>query len=321
MAPALLLLALMAAEFWRELIASRPAPARPARAWVLGSLALGALGLMAAGQLADGENRRAREERWVWEGQAVGELLGTAFGPSAPLLAVDPAGCLPYFSRLPALDMLGLNDRTLAWNAPSDLGGGWIGHEAGDGRYVLSRKPDLVVFCSPAGGSRPCFRSGREMVRDPGFRGLYHLVAFETAAPGRLRSRIWVRRNSERIGVRRTENSVHLPGYLFATHRESVAFLAPGGHLEARAPATGSLRLPALPLESGRWRYRLDAAGIDVQVRFLLAGTDRTLGSGPATGLLEIPTGESRALDVEVLPAGGPVSVRSLVLERLSAAQ
>jgi hypothetical protein len=321
MAPALVLLALMAAEFWREVIASPPAPVRRARGWILGVVALGALGLMAAAQLTDPENRRAMEEHWVWDGQAIGEFLGTAFGRSAPLLAVDPAGCLPYFSGLPSLDMLGLNDRTLAWNAPADLGGGWIGHEAGDGRYVLSREPDLVVFCSPAGGGEPCFRSGTELVRDPGFRRLYHLVAFETAAPHRFRSRIWVRRESERIGVRRTENRVHVPGYLFATHRESAAFLCSGGSLAARTPPTGSLRLPALPLVAGRWRYRLDTEGDDVQARFLQSGTSRTLASGPATGLLDIRTGEDGPVDVEVRPMSGPVSVRALDLEKLSAAQ
>jgi hypothetical protein len=217
--------------------------------------------------------------------------------------------------------MLGLNDRTLAWNAPAELGSGWIGHEAGDGGYVLSRKPDLVVFCSPAGGGQPCFRSGKEMVRDPGFRTLYHLIAFETAAPRRLRSRIWVRRDSERIGVRRAGKRVQVPGYLFATHRESTAFLAPGGHLEARTSPTGSLRLPALSLEPGRWRYRLDPPDAGVRTRFLPSGSSRTLVNGTATGLVEIPAGEERPVDVELRPTSGPLSVRSLVLEKLSAPQ
>ena len=35
-----------------------------------------------------------------------------------PLFAVTAAGCLPYFSELPALDMLGLNDRHIAHHRP-----------------------------------------------------------------------------------------------------------------------------------------------------------------------------------------------------------
>jgi hypothetical protein len=318
MAPALLLLALMAAEFWREVIASRPAPPDRAKRWVAGSLALGALGPMATTQILDGENHRAREEHWVWDGQAVGGLLRAAFGREAPLLAVDPAGCLPYFSGLPSLDMLGLNDRTLAWNAPEDLGGGWIGHEAGDGDYVLAREPDLVVFCSPAGGGQPCFRSGKEMVRNPEFRRRYHLVAFEAGAPRRVRSRIWVRRESERIGVRRSGTRIQVPGYLFATHRQSVALLSAGGGLEAQTPATGSLRLPALPLAAGRWRYRLDASHADVRVRFSSTGAPRPLGTGAAAGLLELPAGPDRVVDVEIRPGSRPLRVRSLILEEIS---
>jgi hypothetical protein len=273
---------------------------------------------MAASQMLDGENRRAREERWVWDGQAVGELLESAFGAEAPLLAVDPAGCLPYFSGLPALDMLGLNDRMLAWHAPGDLGGGWIGHEAGDGDYVLERRPDLVVFCSPAGGGRPCFRSGKELVREPGFRALYHLVAFETAPPGRFRTRIWVRRESGTIGIRRTAVTVRVPGFLFATHRRSAAVLGPDGRLEAQAPVGGSLRYPRLLLETGRWRYRFDLAGEGARVRFSETGGDGTTrAAGPPVGLLEIPPGPARIIDIEVHPGAEPVSVRSLVLARI----
>ncbi len=47
-----------------------------------------------------------------WRG--IGERLGTAFGEGVrPRIAVTAAGAIPFFSELPAVDMLGLNDPEL----------------------------------------------------------------------------------------------------------------------------------------------------------------------------------------------------------------
>ena len=56
-------------------------------------------------------------------------MLKEAFGDQQPLYAVDNAGCLPNFSGLPALDMLGLNDHYLAHHPPPNIGTGYLGHE------------------------------------------------------------------------------------------------------------------------------------------------------------------------------------------------
>ena len=42
--------------------------------------------------------------------------------------------------------MLGLTDAHLAREKDETYGSGFIGHELGDGRYVLGREPDLVIF-------------------------------------------------------------------------------------------------------------------------------------------------------------------------------
>jgi hypothetical protein len=55
-----------------------------------------------------------RGEIWEWRGKVLGEALASAFAAEQPRLAVDASGALPFFSRLPALDMLGLCDRTIA---------------------------------------------------------------------------------------------------------------------------------------------------------------------------------------------------------------
>jgi len=92
-------------------------------------------------QFTDQRNRQAVLERWEWEGKDIALILKTAFSRQQPLMAVTEAGCLPYWSELPSLDMMGLNDYYLPRHPPKDMGQGLIGHELGDGRYVLDRKP------------------------------------------------------------------------------------------------------------------------------------------------------------------------------------
>jgi hypothetical protein len=60
------------------------------------------------------ETARAAQEVWEFDGLAIGTVLGQAFGENRPLAAVDAAGAMPYASRLPSLDMLGLCDAAIA---------------------------------------------------------------------------------------------------------------------------------------------------------------------------------------------------------------
>lgn len=62
------------------------------------------------------------------------------------MVAVTAAGCFPYFSKLAALDMYGLNDPHLARHRPEDFGYGYMGHELMSPEYVVSRAPEIVVF-------------------------------------------------------------------------------------------------------------------------------------------------------------------------------
>jgi hypothetical protein len=51
-------------------------------------------------------------DSWLAIGTALGDLFGGAAAP--PTIALTPAGAIPYVSRLPTLDMLGLTDRQVA---------------------------------------------------------------------------------------------------------------------------------------------------------------------------------------------------------------
>ena len=76
--------------------------------------------------------------------------------PSDTLIAVAAAGALPYYSRLPAIDMYGLNDARIARGPfPQSSRGRMM---KWDNEYVLSREPRLIVI------NRGYFESGNQRV-------------------------------------------------------------------------------------------------------------------------------------------------------------
>lgn len=162
-------------------------------------------------QFNNKHNQRAVRERWEWQGKEVALLLKAAFSEQQPLLAVTAAGCLPYWSELPSLDMLGLNDYYLPRHRPKDFGSGWVGHELGDGRYVLSRRPDIIIFNV---GSGPAYRSGEEIDRMPEFHDRYTPVVVRTVTGG-YDAIVYVDKYSRKIGIRATGQRVTIPGFLF----------------------------------------------------------------------------------------------------------
>jgi hypothetical protein len=286
------------------------------RAWALA----GALATMfLAAQQFDPENLRARTERWEWDGQVTGNLLRESFGDRRPLLAADPAGTLPYFSKLPAIDMLGINDRHIARHRPDGFGHGFLGHELGDGAYVLDREPDLVVFCFPSGGARPCFRSGQEMVEDPRFRERYRLVTFEGDDPYRFASEIWVRAEGGRIGVQRNAGRVRVPGFLFMATGTSVARRNDDGRLGVDVTAADPAGYAGLVVPPGRWTVTVEPPDDGVWLMARLAGSDQLLARGRPGMTLEVPERGSGTIDVLVSAdtETGSVHVAEVILENV----
>jgi arabinofuranosyltransferase len=261
------------------------------RRWAVVAAVVTSLGLLAFLQATDAENIRTRAERWEWDGQVVGRLLRAAFGPRQPLLATDLAGCIPYFSGLPTIDMLGLNDRWIASHPPADFGTGQIGHELGDGRYVLGRNPDLVGFTEER-GAMPRFRVGWEMVRDKRFFSSFQPVMFEGDDPRRFAWLIWVRREGGRIGIQREELRVTVPAYFLASGPDvrttlgndpQIPRLGIGsGILDRTTGAIGCLvrsgaprELADLPLPPGRWIVAASPAVEGILIEALRGLDDR----------------------------------------------
>jgi hypothetical protein len=303
-APVVPLFALLAAE----VLAVR----RPASRWAW----LGAGAVLAAFGVAQVEapaSVRAAKECWEWDAAAAGTFLGRVFGPARPLLAVDMAGAVPYFSGLPTVDLLGLNDRFLATHPPADLGQGRIGHELGDGAYVLGRRPDLVYLCSPAGARRGCFRSGKELVALPAFAEQYRFIAFLSVGRDAFRSDLWVRLEDGRIGLTRAGGRVAIPGYLFASALadrrapQAVATLDEEGAFGARLGKDQPGRLREIALRPGRVRVEVEGSGAAVTVRLSAGAASAEARPGET---LVVP---GDRVDVTVT-SEGPAHLRRLTL-------
>ena len=127
-------------------------------------------------------------------GLAVGNWLRQQVPPDT-LIATNTAGSIPYASKLPTIDTLGLNDETIAHRYVPTLGTGHAGHEKGDGAYVLSRRPDIIQFGSATGKKDPSFLGDEEVFKSPQFRKDY--VFRRYALPGGGMVQLYIRKDRE----------------------------------------------------------------------------------------------------------------------------
>ena len=253
----------------------------------------------------DAQSHELRAETWEWQGREVGRALAAAFPSEQPLLAVDAAGALPFYSGLPCLDLLGLCDRTIAttplpaWLATTLAGTPKPpGHLRGNGRYVLDRAPDLFVFGPPPGRPLPVFASGAEAEEDARFRDGYRLVQLDLGVRPLVGGQttaitvpLWVRLDG-RAGVVRSDDAVTIPAWLFGSFHLRAPIVqryqpptpagaaAAGEELARLVPWLEQRRALAVPGPDGRLALRL--------------------GDGEATLALALPAGRWRA---EVEPA------------------
>jgi arabinofuranosyltransferase len=171
-------------------------------------------------QLHDKQSQRAVRERWEWQGRDLAVTLRSAFFRQRPLMAVTAAGCLPYWSEFPSLDMLGLSDYYIPRHPPPDIGQGSLGHELGDGQYVLMSEPDLIVFNV---GTEPAYRSGEQLARMPEFHERYVPVSVRPKGSDDA-FLVYAYKYSRKIGISTSPSAITVPGFLLQG-KGAVAYL------------------------------------------------------------------------------------------------
>ncbi len=114
--------------------------------------------------------------RIAYNGKVVGTYLKEHY-PSDTFIATNAAGALPYYSEMRTLDLLGLNDRTIARSMRDidykNVGG--MGHEKGNEEYVLGLDPppDLLFFGNSAGDKDPHYPGDTRLFEHPDFLTYY----------------------------------------------------------------------------------------------------------------------------------------------------
>ena len=134
------LLMISAVQAFEVLRAARPKDS------LMPAMGLAVLAIAAAGILYP--SQAAWDTHWERESTAEHSAIGRWLRDNAPedyTIAVFPAGAIPYYSQLPAIDMFGLNDEYIAHKSVSGFGSGGAGHEKYDGAYVFSRRPEIIL--------------------------------------------------------------------------------------------------------------------------------------------------------------------------------
>jgi hypothetical protein len=196
-------------------------------------------------------------ETWERDGKQIGIFLHTAFGAQHPLLVSDAAGAVPYTARMEVLDPLGLNDYHIARHPSMYRGKGWVGHELGDGKYVLDHKPDLLLLGNFQ--SDIALAADHQLADDPRFTSYYQLIHFDVGPPDAMRAGIYIRRIDGHLGIEQTGNRVIVPAYLAKIDDANSVRLIDRRAQLLIAPH-GSAHFDAIPLSAGTWRITLNGA-------------------------------------------------------------
>jgi len=165
-------------------------PARPIAGWKRGVLTAAALAtvllLNGAIYVYHGGSRGREEVALARAWAEVGRWLRRNVPPETTVASVM-VGAIPYESGLRTLDLVGLTEAHIAQHGlvrPTDP----VGHQKRDTEYVLTRRPDLIVFQSSGLHFHPIHPGGKvppgqyplafeDLVNDPRTRKLYRYQA------------------------------------------------------------------------------------------------------------------------------------------------
>lgn len=286
--PILVLSAFLLGLWLEEFLPAHPNLSKKRGAWIAGVI----LTLFFIVQITYPHNRSEAIKGagiFVWDGEVVGNLLKAGFKGKEPLLAVDAAGSVSYYTGFPTIDMLGLNDYHIARAAKPKTGKEWYAHDRGDGAYVLSRKPDLIIMGWPGGGVQDAFPGDAQLLADKSLHENYTLVNFEGEVPYTFRSQIWVKKNEGVVGLQREGAYVSIPGYLFAGNRPNLVKLI-DGKLGAFVDFNTPLQFDALKLSEGKWMIKIDEVEETLHITLRDKTTNREIPVNQSMIQIDHPT-------------------------------
>jgi hypothetical protein len=156
------------------------------------------------------------------------------------------------------IDPLGLNDYHIARHPIVGRGRGWVGHELGDGTYVLDHKPDLVLLSDYHG--KVDFPADVQLVNDPRFAPHYELIHIDAGPPDPIRAGLYIRRVDGKLGIQSSADNETVPAYLAAVNDANAVRLIDGKAQLVIAPH-GSAQFSAIPVGLGTWTAAPDGAG------------------------------------------------------------
>lgn len=205
-------------------------------------------------QLLIPDNQNAIYERWEFRGMKLGETLKSTF-PENTLIAVTAAGCIPYSSELPTIDMLGLNDYYTPRHPPKNFGTGMLAHELGDANYVLGRNPDIIIYHM---GAVPRFNVGDQMKINPVFMNNYVEVLARQSNDEHI---LYFNKYGKSTGIRRQGNTIVIPAYLISSDTGNQSVFKNGKlfkHFQKGKKYILSLKNPV----SEQWEISNSSAGL-----------------------------------------------------------
>jgi hypothetical protein len=167
---------------------------------------------------------RIKKYTWIMDSKVIGEKLNIAFKRHNPILAVDAAGALPYYTKFKSYDMLGLTNHEILENSKVH-GTQSIGHEIGNGDVVMRQKPDIISFNSALGSRKPSYRSGKQFFFKNEFKDNYKLVVITEKAflsNKNIFAYYYFKYRNSAIGINGKETSRIIPGYFFRTKLNSI---------------------------------------------------------------------------------------------------
>ncbi|GAB0157691.1 hypothetical protein CHRYSEOSP005_29730 [Chryseobacterium sp. Alg-005] len=213
-------------------------------------IVLGVLGVLIVNaflQTKFTDNQNAVNERWEFRGMRLGEKLQATF-PTKTLIAVTAAGCIPYSSELPSIDMLGLNDYYIPRHPPASFGTGTLAHELGDAKYVLGRNPDIIIFNT---GADLCFNIGDQLKDNKFFNTDY----IKTLATERENEYVlFFNKYGRNTGIKRYQNELKIPGYLFSHSKDTTSVFT--GQKLLKPMNSGNMYEISLRVPDEKWKIK-----------------------------------------------------------------